>query len=129
MVYKIYTNKTTKPKQKIEFLEKIDYETLENFNLKYSFKYTSKQQQNLSNVMNLPSRVNLKEKMKSKHLPLFSNFYGYHTDNSRDSLALCPSEEEEWGTMSSYLYRGIVAMGIVTLVCLSLLMHKQRRAS
>jgi hypothetical protein len=40
------------------FLRKKYYETLENFNLKYSFKYTSKQQQNLSNGMHLPSRVN-----------------------------------------------------------------------
>jgi hypothetical protein len=42
MGYKIHANKTTKPKQNIEFM-KNDYETLENFNLKYSFKYTSKQ--------------------------------------------------------------------------------------
>jgi hypothetical protein len=29
-----------------------------NFNLKYSFKYTSKQPKKLSNDMDLPSRVN-----------------------------------------------------------------------
>jgi hypothetical protein len=45
MGYKIHTNKTTKPKQNIYFMEKNDFETIENFNLKYSFKYTSKQQQ------------------------------------------------------------------------------------
>jgi hypothetical protein len=47
MSYKIHANKTTKPKQNIEFMERNDYETLENFKLKYSFKYTSKQQQKL----------------------------------------------------------------------------------
>jgi hypothetical protein len=55
MAYKIHTNKTTKPKQNIEFM-KNDYKTLVNFNLKYSFKYTSKK--NLSNNMDLTSRVN-----------------------------------------------------------------------
>jgi hypothetical protein len=42
-----------------------------NFNLKYSFKYISKQQKNLNNDMNLPSRVKHKKK-KSKSPLLFS---------------------------------------------------------
>jgi hypothetical protein len=57
MGYKIHTNNTTKPKQNIEFMKKSLWNP-RNFNLKYSFKYTSKQQKNLSNDMNLPSRVN-----------------------------------------------------------------------
>jgi hypothetical protein len=62
-------------------------------------------------------------KMKSKHPPLFPIYYGHRTDNSRDSHCAL-SEEEEGGTVSSYLYKGTVATGIVTSVRLSLLMHK-----
>jgi hypothetical protein len=59
MGYTIRTNKTTKPKQNIEFMGKKWLWNPKNFNLKYSFKYPSKQQQkNLSNGMDLPSRVN-----------------------------------------------------------------------
>jgi hypothetical protein len=43
MSYNIHTNKATKPKQNIEFMQSNDYETLET----YSFKYTSKQQKKL----------------------------------------------------------------------------------
>jgi hypothetical protein len=45
-----------------------------NFNLKYSFKYISKQQQKLNNDMNLPSRVKHKKK-KSKSPLLFSQYF------------------------------------------------------
>jgi hypothetical protein len=62
------------------------------------------------------------QKMKSKHPPLFPNFYGHHTDNSHDShWAL--SEDEEGGNMSNYLFRGIVAMGVVMSARSSLLMQ------
>jgi hypothetical protein len=46
-----------------------------NFNLKYSFKYISKQQKNLNNDMNLPSRV--KHKKRNQNLPFFFlNIFG-----------------------------------------------------
>jgi hypothetical protein len=53
----------------------------------------------------------------------FPLFYGHRTDNCRDShYAL--SEEEEGGTVSSYLYRGTVVTGIATSAHPSLLMHQ-----
>jgi hypothetical protein len=59
MGYKIHINKTTKPTQNIEFMENNEYKiNPRNFNLKYSFKYTSKQQKTLINGMDLPSGVN-----------------------------------------------------------------------
>ncbi len=57
MGYEIHTNNTTKSKRNIEFMGKWLWNP-RNFNFKYSFKYTSKQQKNLSNDMDLPSRVN-----------------------------------------------------------------------
>jgi hypothetical protein len=46
MGYKIHTNKTTKPKQNIEFVEKWLWNP-KNFKLKFNFKYTSKQHKKL----------------------------------------------------------------------------------
>jgi hypothetical protein len=43
-------------------------------------------------------------------------------DKSHDSHCAL-SEEEEGGIVSSYLYRGIIVMSIVTSAQLSLLMH------
>jgi hypothetical protein len=122
MGYKIHTNKTTEPKQTIKFMKKL-LQNPRNFNLKYSFKYTSKQPKKLSNDMDLPSRVNPK-KMKSKPPPppLFPIFYGHRTDNSHDSHCAL-SKEEEGGSMSSYLYIGTIVTSIVTLACSSLLIQ------
>jgi hypothetical protein len=61
-------------------------------------------------------------KNEIKTSPLFPIFYSYHMDNSRDSHCV-RSEEEEGGSVSSYLYRGTVVMGIVTLARSSLLMQ------
>jgi hypothetical protein len=62
--------------------------------------------------------------MKSKPPPLSPFFYGHRMDNSHNShYALSEEEEGGGGTVSSYLYRGTVATGIVTSAHLPLLMH------
>jgi hypothetical protein len=57
MGYKIQTNKTPKPKQSIEFMQKNDYETLESLILNIASN-THLNKKNLSNGMDLSSRVN-----------------------------------------------------------------------
>ncbi len=52
-----------------------------NFNLKYSFKYTSKQQKKLSNDMDLPSR-NKPFKKNEINPPPLSIFPGHRMDKS-----------------------------------------------
>jgi hypothetical protein len=54
---KIHINKTTKPKQNIEVMEKNSYESLETLILNIALN-THINKKNLSNDMNLPSRVN-----------------------------------------------------------------------
>jgi hypothetical protein len=87
MGYKIYTNKATKPKQNIEFMQKNDYETLETLILNIASNTHLNNNKNLSNDMDLLSRVNPK-KMKSKHPPCFFNFF--HRTDKQSRLALCP---------------------------------------
>jgi hypothetical protein len=57
MSYKIHTNKTTKPKQNIEFMEN-DYETLETLILNIAPNTHLNNNKNLNNVMDLRSTVN-----------------------------------------------------------------------
>jgi hypothetical protein len=59
--------------------------------------------------------------MKSEPPPLFPIFYDHRMNNNRNSH--CALSEEEGGIVSSYLYRGTVAAGIVRSACPSLLMH------
>jgi hypothetical protein len=62
MVYKIHTNKASKPKQNIEFMQKKnDNETLEILILNIASN-THINKKNLSNGKYLPSRVNLLKK-------------------------------------------------------------------
>jgi hypothetical protein len=58
----------------------------------------------------------ISKKIKSKPLPLFSNFLATVWTNSCDSHCAL-SEEEEVGTMSISLYTGTVTTGIVTSPC------------
>jgi hypothetical protein len=58
MGYKIHTNKTTKPKKNIEFVEKNDYKTVETLILNIASNTHLNNNKNLSNGMDLPSRVN-----------------------------------------------------------------------
>jgi hypothetical protein len=84
MGYKIHTNKTTKHKQNIEFMGENDYETLEILILNIALS-THLNKKNLSNDIDLPSRVNPY---------FFPIFYGHCTDNSRDSHYALSEEEE-----------------------------------
>jgi hypothetical protein len=54
----IHTNKATKPKQNIEFWKKNDYKTLETLILNIASDTHLNNKKNLSNDMDLPSRVN-----------------------------------------------------------------------
>jgi hypothetical protein len=59
MGYKIHINKATKPKQNIEFMQKKnDYETQEILILNTASNTHLNNKNGLSNVMDLPSRVN-----------------------------------------------------------------------
>jgi hypothetical protein len=57
MGYNIHTNKATKPKQNIEFMQKNDYETLETLILNIASNPHLNNNKNLINGMDLPSRV------------------------------------------------------------------------
>jgi hypothetical protein len=57
MSYKIHTNKATKPKQSIEFMQKSGYETLETLILNIASN-THLNKKTLSIDMDWPSRVN-----------------------------------------------------------------------
>jgi hypothetical protein len=56
MGYNIHTNKTTKPKQNIEFMQKKMIETLETLILNITLNTHLNNNKNLSNDMHLPSR-------------------------------------------------------------------------
>jgi hypothetical protein len=57
MGYNIHINKATKPKQNIEFMLKNYYETLEILILNITSNTHLNNKKNLSNDMDLPSRV------------------------------------------------------------------------
>jgi hypothetical protein len=60
MDYNIHTNKATKPNKNIEFMQTNDYETLETLILNVaSNTHILNNNKNLSNDMDLPSRVKL----------------------------------------------------------------------
>jgi hypothetical protein len=61
MGYKIQTNKTTKPKQNIEFMKKKDYETLKTLIINIASNIHLNNKKNLNNDMDLLSRVKPKK--------------------------------------------------------------------
>jgi hypothetical protein len=58
MGYKIHTNKNSKPKQNIKIMGKMIMKTLETLILNIASNTHLNNKKNLSNVMDLPSRVN-----------------------------------------------------------------------
>jgi hypothetical protein len=112
MGYKIQTNKTTKHKQNIEFMGENDYETLEILILNIALS-THLNKKNLSNDIDLPSRVN----------PYFFQFFMATVRTTVATRTMPCLRKKNRGTVSSYLYRGTVETDIVTSARPSLLIH------
>jgi hypothetical protein len=122
MGYKIHTNNTTKPKQSIEFMKKFDYKTLETLILNIASNIHLNNKKNLYNCMDIPSRVNSK-KIKSKLPPSFFQFFMATVWTTVATHTMPCLRKKKRGIVSSYLYRGTIATGLVTSSHPSLLMH------
>jgi hypothetical protein len=95
MDYKIHTNKTNKPKQDIEFMEKNNYETLETLilNIASNTHLNNNKTEQMAWIYLLES---IPKKRKSKPPPSYSNFLWPPYDNRHNSHCAL-SEEEEGG--------------------------------
>jgi hypothetical protein len=102
MGYKMHTNKTNNHKQNIEFMEKNDYETLEILiiNIASNTHLNNNKTLAMTWIYLLES---IPKKMKSKPPPLFPNFYGHRTGNSRDLHCTLSKEEEVVACPATYI--------------------------